>query len=476
MNEILHLLGHLILVTLLGYYLILNLQWYNYRFKRIILHHHRPFEHIFLFLLPLFSYFALKELAILVAVIYALILFVWLKGVDKRLKFTPRVKRFFLALIFFTLFGDLLCLAKFGCEVLPTLLPLILASLFSALIEGLIFKGYKKSASKKLSRIDPIIVAITASYGKTSMKNFLHQILDTKFNCYMTPRSVNTLAGIVKDINDSLPKECEVYIVEAGARERGDIAEITELLNHHYAVVGKIGPQHIEYFKNIENIMATKLELLGSNRLKKAFLHYEIPVKKRENFIFFGDNIENLKADLNGIEFDLKVEGDTLPLKAPLLGAFNAVNLAAAVAVAKELGMENDEIVKAVSKLKGVEHRLQKIEAGGKIIIDDSFNGNLEGMLASYDLVKNYDGRKILVTPGIMESTPQDNMKLAEKIDEIFDLVIITSKTNRKVLYENIKRAKKMVLENKGDLENLLARETASGDLILFSNDAPSFM
>jgi len=97
-------------------------------------------------------------------------------------------------------------------------------------------------------------------------------------------------------------------------------------------------------------------------------------------------------------------------------------------------------------------------------------------MLKSYELIKEYTGRKVIITPGIIEATDEQNIKLAKKIDEIFDLVIITGSVNKKILCDNIVRADKIVLNNKKDLEKILAQNTKSGDLILFSNDAPEYL
>ncbi|MDR2635649.1 MAG: UDP-N-acetylmuramoyl-tripeptide--D-alanyl-D-alanine ligase, partial [Campylobacteraceae bacterium] len=135
-----------------------------------------------------------------------------------------------------------------------------------------------------------------------------------------------------------------------------------------------------------------------------------------------------------------------------------------------------EEIQKAISSINSVEHRLQRIDANGKIILDDSFNGNFEGMKSSYELVKTYNGRKVIVTPGIVESTKEENEKLAKIIDEIFDLVIITGSTNASTLNQTISRAHKIMLEDKSQLTTILAQNTKAGDLILFSNDTPDYM
>ncbi len=471
----LHLIGHTLLVLAMGYYLILNLQWYNYKFSRIVLHHHNPSLHIFFLLLPFFAYIALREYILAFDLLYIPALYLWQRKLDKKLVFTSRVKRFFLFLLLWLIFLDTLFLAKEKAHYFPVILPLAFASFLSMLYEWYLMEGFKKEAKRKLQKIDPTIVAITASYGKTSIKNFLRQLLQKDYEVYATPASINTIAGIVKTINEDLPENTQIFIAEAGARERGDILTITQFLEPHYVVVGKIGPQHLEYFRSMENIYLTKLEITASKRLKKAFLEESIPVKERENFVKFGHQIKDVKADLDGIQWDLQIGGERIHFKAPLLGAFNALNITTALLVAHELGVEWSELQRRVAKLQPIPHRLQKIEAGGKLIIDDSFNGNLEGMLASYDLVKEYGGRKVLVTPGIVEGDPAFNIELAKKINDVFDMVIITGKINRKILDEHI-TIPKIVLENKSALTDLLAKETREGDLILFSNDTPAYM
>jgi len=471
----LHLLGHILFVLLLGYYLIQNLQWYNYRLDRVLLHHHASWQHILFFLLPFFAYLVFREWVWVIDIVYGSALWWWQREIDKRLVFTPRVKRFFALLLLFTLVLDLLCLAKCSGKIFFTLLPLILALSASWVIERYLFVIFQKEAKKKLDSIDPTIVSITASYGKTSIKNFLYQLLKPDFKVYKTPRSVNTLSGILKDINEELPQDTQIYITEAGARESGDIDQIVRFLQPHYVVVGKVGPQHIEYFKSLERIIATKLEILRSKRLKKAIVWDQLPVKEDERVVKFGQNIANVKASLNGVEWDLEIDGHTYHFSAPVLGSFNALNITAAVLVARELGVHMEQLQERVKKLQSVEHRLQKIEAGGKLIIDDSFNGNLEGMLSSFDLVRSYKGRKVIVTPGLVESDEASNIRLAKGIDETFDLVILTGRLNKDILTRHISKPT-IVVDEKSKLQEILAANTKPGDLILFSNDAPSYM
>lgn len=470
---------HLCFVLGISFYFMTAMQWYSYRLERILFHYNRYDWHLYYFFLPLAGYYLLDGLALDVGVaLYLVLLFMWQKKMDKKLVWTARVKRFFLFLVLATLFQDLLCMVLVSsCVKLGVIIPLAIAQIISMVYEKMLFLSYQKEAQRKLMANSGLkVVAITASYGKTSIKNFLAQILSVKYTVYKTPRSVNTLGGIIKDINESLPEKCDVYIVEAGARARGDIDEITRLVNPHIAVVGSIGEQHIEYFKTLENIRNTKMEIINSKRLEKAFVHASAQVKATETVVTFDVERKDIEANLKGLTFSMLLDGVQEHFTCNLLGAFNAINIAAAIHVARTLGLSMEEIRTAVSHLQGVEHRLQKIEAGGKLIIDDSFNGNLEGMLSSYELVAKHQGRKVIVTPGIVESTEDANKTLAQKIDDVFDLVMITGKTNVTILHENIHKAQKIIISDKTKLQETLSEQTFSGDVILFSNDAPNFL
>ncbi len=478
LTKIFTLFTHLAFTLTLGWYLITNLQWYNYKLSRVIFKHKKQLWHLFYFILPLFAYYLLGKyfwIAFYLGLLPAL--YLWNKKLDKPLVLTPRVKRFFLFLVLAVLFLDMLCLLVDKCQMFGVMIPLALALGASFLFEKMQFLGFKKRAMQKLEAMQGLqIVAITASYGKTSIKNFLYQILSPHMHTYMTPRSVNTLGGLVRDVNEALPQSTKVYIAEAGARVRGDIDEIAKFLYHDYAIVGSIGEQHIEYFKTLENIRNTKMEILNSEKLKHAFIHESAKVAPNEKVTIFGDNISKVDATLEGLSFTIMIEGKEEDFHAPLLGAFNAINLTAAIMIAHKLALPIADIKKSIASMKQVEHRLQRIEAGGKLIIDDSFNGNFEGMSASYALAKSYEGRKILITPGIIESDEESNIALAKIMDEVFDTVIITGAVNAEVLNREIKKAKKVLLSDKSKMEETLSLETKVGDLILFSNDAPTFI
>jgi UDP-N-acetylmuramoyl-tripeptide--D-alanyl-D-alanine ligase len=469
---------NVVFVTLLGWYLITNLQWYDYKIERVILKHHKPHWHIIYFIIPLIAYYTTGKfftIFFIFAVMPAII--IWYKRLDKKLVLTWRVKRFLILLVSLTLFQDILCTLKDACGIYGVMMPLAVAYIGSTLIEKFLFKVYKKEAKKKLREMKDLqIICITGSYGKTSIKNFVAQILASKYNVYATPRSVNTIGGIVADVNNNLREDVEIYVCEAGARQSGDIYEITTFLEPQTVVVGRVGEAHIEYFGNLDNIIRTKLEIMQSPRLERAFIHTSVTDEPHEKVTFFGNEIEDVNATLEGTDFRLRIDDEVLELHTDILGAFQTMNIAVAVHIAKVYGMSSDAIKKAVKNLTPVEHRLQLIKAGGKIILDDGYNGNIDGMLEAVRLCSTHQGRKVIVTPGLVESSDALNLKLIEAINEVFDIVIVTGALNAELFMKNLRVQNKIMLSDKALLTEVLANQTQAGDIILFANDAPNFI
>ncbi len=477
--EYFNIITHLVLIMSLGWYLITNLQWYNYKLERVILKHHKWQWHITYFLTPILLFYIIPEpyYAIYFYLLYITSFVLWNRKLDRPLVLTSRVKRFLGILLLVTFSMIVLCLSSPTCTNILIFVPLILAYGISTIMEKIFFISFKHKGKQRFQSIVGLkTVAITASFGKTSIKNYLHHVLKNKYKVYKTPRSVNTIAGIVLDVNKDIPLDTQIYIAEAGAREKGDIEEISMYLEPEICIIGSVGEQHIEYFKTLDNIIHTKMELLNSPKMKMGFVHESVPIKDYPNITKYPNNLHITKSNLDGIWFDVEVDGKIEHFHAPILGNFNAINLTAVILVSNYLGMSIDEIKMALGTLPQVEHRLQKIEAGGKIIIDDSFNGNLEGMLEAVNICSTYTGRKVIITPGLVESTDEANILLAKAINESFDFVILTGSLNTHLLSANIDKEKVYILKDKTLLEATLATTTKAGDLILFANDAPNFI
>lgn len=461
----------------LGFYLLQNLQWYNYNLWRVFTKHSKPLWHLVFLFIPIILFFVLEKYFAIVAGIYCVLLGFWFYKLDKKLVFTNRIKGFF---------GIYIVLLAINLILMPLLdsryfgfVALFFALLISYLSEAYLMYQYKKSAKEKLDSMPNLkIIAITASFGKTSIKNFIFELLSKRYNAYATPRSVNTINGIIKDINENLKSDCEFYIVEAGARARGDILKIAKLLNPQIAVIGEIGEAHLQYFKTLENIKATKYELLQSERLECVFLHKnnEVPSINAEITIF-PPELKNVYCDLDITRFELKINGDFYAFECNILGNFNISNISVAILLAHKFNIEVEYLQFLIKNLAAIPHRLEKIEVNNNIILDDSFNGNLAGVLEAIRLCYLYQkGRRVIVTPGLVETSENNNLQLAKAINKVFDIAIITGELNSNLLNNNITCAQKIILKDKMNLQAVLANFCKDGDLVLFANDAPSYI
>ena len=479
MNDMILQISNIIFMLSVGYYLLQNMQWYNYNIFRVIFKHNKFHWHLLYFALPVVLFCVLGDYFIYYNIIHIIMLGIWYKRLDKKLVRTSRVYRFFTTYCIF-LAISFVVIISLGVAKYILFVALIVSLLISYISEMIIIKQYEKMAKEKLDSMQNlIIIAITASYGKTSIKNFIYALLSKRYKTYATPRSVNTINGIISDINNLLPSDTQIYIIEAGARQKGDIEKIANLIDHHYAIIGEIGEMHLQYFKSLENIKNTKYELFKSARLKEAFLFKdnEIPSDINVPITPFPQNISNLSSDLGGSRFDMELGGEVWHFETKILGGFNISNLCVAIMLAYKFGIPKDEIIGIVGDMEQVEHRLQKLEVNGKIILDDSFNGNLNGMQEAIRLASLHKGgKKIIVTPGIVENSAENNIKLAKMIDEVFDIAIITGELNSKILACNINNAQKVVIKDKINLNGILSQFCSNGDLVLFANDAPNYI
>lgn len=474
LDILLYFLNALVFNLCAAFYLMSALQWYSYKFDRIIFHYHKPLWHLYFLIVPYFLFLTFPLYSLLYFVfIHTPLLYFWNQKIDKKLVFTAKVKVFFIfVLILNALFSFLSWKFSFLFNLLSLPFSFFILKIYEFL-QGTYFK--RKAKTKILTNENLKIILITASFGKTSIKNFLYELLKDDFTTYKTPRSVNTLMGIIKDINENLQANVQIYIAEAGARMKGDILEITRFLEPQICVVGEIGSAHLEYFRSIENIKNTKLEALTSKRLQKAFLHSSTGKKSDSLIELYDEKLLGVNSTLEGLEFKMLLKESEEIFKSKILGAFNAQNLCACILCASFLGIKNSKIKEQVAKIKPVEHRLEIISKEPKFIIDDGFNGNFKGMSSSYELCKNYKGRKVLVTPGIIEVNKEENIKLCKIINECFDLAIISAAINAEI-FKNELNIETIILKNKAELVETLARYTRNGDLILFSNDAPSYL
>ncbi len=343
------------------------------------------------------------------------------------------------------------------------------------------------------------IVGITGSYGKTTTKHYLHAMLGEKYSTLMTPGSFNTPLGVVRTIREQLRPYHEVFIVEMGAKNIGDIDEICRIVHPHDGIITAVGPQHLESFKTLANVQAAKFELADSLPADGLVLVNDDfeqiadrPVGNTRCLRYAVRNTAAADYTASGIDYspagstftlNCPADGWSLRLRTPLVGECNISNVMAAAAMARELGVPDSSIAYAAERLEQVEHRLSiKRVPGGLTIIDDAFNSNPVGSAMALDvLAAMRPGKRILVTPGMIElgsGQKELNEEFGFKAASAADIVIVVGHYNRQAISEGLSRGgmgegSVYLAESFAHAQAILAGMASAGDTVLYENDLP---
>lgn len=362
-------------------------------------------------------------------------------------------------------------------------------------IEKAVARYYINDAKRLLkSQKNLTVIGITGSYGKTGTKYILGRILSEKYNTLMTPESFNTPMGVVRTVRESLTPNTEIFIAEMGAKRRGDIDEICRIADPDIALITSVGPQHLDTFGNIETVLKTKLELADCVRAKNGNVYfngdceYLKPKRGKEGFVSYGTAdtdglISELSYSRDGLKFIFK-KGDTvIPLSSRLLGAHNALNIAGAVMLALDLGVEPKDIIYAVSSLKPVPHRLEmKPFLNGSTLIDDAYNSNPVGCMSAVRVLGSFDGmQKIIVTPGLVELGEKEygyNFDLGLEAAKYCDKIILVGKERSVPMRDAAKSVgypedDLFVVSSFKEALGLLGKLCDGNTAVLFENDLP---
>lgn len=346
----------------------------------------------------------------------------------KPLVYTMRVRRMLVTTVI--LYVICMLLSLLAEENLPRVCGCILLVLFilqpflvllvnwvNRPLERAIDRHYVQDAARILHEMPNLtVIGVTGSYGKTSVKYFLNTLLSSQYNVLQTPGNYNTTLGVVRTVREQMKPFHEIFICEMGAREVGDIKEICDLVHPDYGVITSIGPQHLQSFHTIENIIGTKFELADAVPAEgKVFLNYDNGYIRRhktdKNVVSYGTTGEDImyraydiEVSPNGSAFKMKDErGEEFVFHTRLVGKHNVQNIAGAIAVAHTLGISMEKLRYPVKQLESVPHRLQLIKQRGRILLDDSYNSNKNGFEAALDTLAMFKELRILMTPGMVE-------------------------------------------------------------------------
>lgn len=373
------------------------------------------------------------------------------------------------------------------------LLPIIIA-IFQSILYPLDIYLKQRLVSKAKDKLDKmsklIVIWITGSFGKTTQKDILSTMLSTKFKVLTTEDNKNTPLWISKTIIDILDSSYEVFIVEMWAHTEGDIKEICDLVHPKIGILTWIWPQHLERFGNLKNILKTKFELIDSlpadgfaviNQHTKdiwQFMEKHICAVQKIKTVTNNTQIEYL-PNFAGIKFVY----DEHDFQSKLLAKHSSTNIILAYEVAKYLWITTENILNAVKRVEYTSHRLQLIYNAlqNTYIIDDSYNGNIEWVRSTIDMIEHtpFAGKKMYITPWLVE-LGKDSHKIHTEIGNLLykhlDKILLINNRNTKIIeqalinngfpQENIKVYATAPQAHK-DIKNILHR----WDLMVFQND-----
>jgi UDP-N-acetylmuramoyl-tripeptide--D-alanyl-D-alanine ligase len=386
---------------------------------------------------------------------------------------------------------------------------LMLGNVAMTPVEALLRAQYVRRARRVMADVHPTVIGITGSYGKTTTKNFIADILNGRYRAYATPKSFNTMMGVCIAINNDIATNYAVdyFVVEMGAYIRGEIERICDLTPPQISVVVEIGPQHLERFGSLETIREAKYEIIKAlpadglgvfnwdnpfvrELYDRGYPSQRIAVSKTVAPDAVPDGGPRLIASdihetLAGLTFDVTdvQTGQRVPFSAPVLGEHNVTNILLAAAVALHEGMTLDEVAFRVRGLRPSESRLvRQVTPQGITIINDAYSANPAGVVSALKVLALHEsGRRLLITPGMVELAhmhDRENHRLGIEAASRATDVILVGREQTQPIHEGLQAAgfpeeRVQVVDTLAEAVAWYRSNLSGGDAVLFLNDLP---
>jgi len=348
-----------------------------------------------------------------------------------------------------------------------------------------------RRARKKLEKHKALKIAIAGSFGKTSMREILKAVLASGKKVAAPPENHNTPLGIAAFVK-SLTGDEEVLIFELGEYYQGDVRKLCDIVLPDLGVITGVNEAHLEKFKTVDRTARTIFELSDHLGARPVYVNSESELAKEyasPRDVFYSRSgvgawrVIDAKTDLAGTSFSLVKNGSRLEIRSELLGLHHIGPLVAAVDIASNLGFSPTQVEEGIKMTKPFDHRLEpKTDAQGVIILDDSYNGNPDGVRAVIDFLASLTGhRRFYVTPGLVEMGPR-----TEIVHRQIGRWLAASGIEKTILIKNSVTPYIEAGLNEGNYKGeviwfddafaafaALPLMTAKGDVVLLQNDWP---
>ncbi|OGH98589.1 MAG: hypothetical protein A2104_07050 [Candidatus Melainabacteria bacterium GWF2_32_7] len=299
-------------------------------------------------------------------------------------------------------------------------------------------EAYLKLANTNRRRINPIVIAVTGSSGKTTTKEMIFSVLSQQYKTHKSKLNHNNEIGLCQTLLN-MPDDTEFLVVEMGMRGLGEIELLSKYAQPDMAVITNIGTAHIGRLGSIENIAKAKCEIVKYLNEEGVLISYNDELVRKTiswngKAIYYGltNNVEIIKSDFNASQFVYK--NNTYELNVP--GEYNIINALAAIKIGKLVGASSDNIAKGLAQYKPIENRWQVLELINNIkIINDSYNANPDSMKASIDAtISSFKNSKIVLVLGDMAELGEHEGNLHREIGiflndkKVFEVIAVGEK------------------------------------------------
>ena len=423
----------------------------------------------------------------------------WILATKGLYRFKPTVKALALYFTHFVLlilfFLQSLTITRLNIIFLASSVLLVTLTLLLAPITRL-FKNIRISqAQKKLYMYTDLkVIGITGSYGKSSTKEFLYQILDQHTKVIKTPKNINTDIGVANFILQTDFQDAKVFIVEMGAYQKGEIAKISKMVSPHISIITAVHNQHLSLYGSHENIAKAKFEIVENTRPDGIFLYcmdspsikyiqqflQKFPIQNQSitatSDASSTNHIKDLRQTNDG---HLKFALNDQQYSAPIIGKHFATNLGLCVLACQQLGLDDQQIKTYLTKTFLPENTFSiKKGVNSSIILDDSYNSSPAGFKAAISTAETYTKNfKILVTMGMLElgrDEAQEHQKIAIQANKVFDIIVVTSLKTYKYFQDYIPDSKLKYIGDPKNIVKFIQKNLKNQSIVLLENRVPA--
>ncbi|MDB5161705.1 MAG: hypothetical protein JWM52_213 [Candidatus Saccharibacteria bacterium] len=345
-------------------------------------------------------------------------------------------------------------------------------------------------AKKIFNEHGALKIAVVGSYGKTTVKEILGTVLGEQKKVAVTPGNMNTLIGVSR-FTKKLKGDEEILIIEYGEERPGDVWQLAQLTRPNMAVLTGINEAHLSSFKSLKQTTETIFEIVTFlGKKAKIYKNKESDVlaaKLKEDDLFAysrrgvdGWKVSDIKTSLEtGTSFTAKKNDKIIHAQTALIGLHNIGPSVLAISIADSLDIPLKKIEAGLMNVTPFEHRMQPRKLHGAWLIDDTYNGNRDGVAAGLALLKTLPAkRRIYVTPGLVETghkTEEIHTIIGKQIATSADMVVLMKNSVTGFIITGLK-AKKfkgeiLVIDNPLDFYANIDQFVAAGDVVLMQND-----